>query len=147
MNLRAKMALLASFVLRPCHWNAQAEEWARLLPSDTPVEHAAVFSELVRSGRCQAFEAVGPDGRVGVIVADVDRAYNPPEFAVRGAFSPETGERLTEHVLPQIEALARQNGCATVGFHTMRPGLLRKAMAQGYGICEVIVRKDVRHVV
>jgi hypothetical protein len=70
-----------------------------------------------------------------------------PEFAIRGAFSPESGERLTEKVLPQIEELAREHGCATISFHTIRPGLLRKAMAQGFRVCEVIVRKDVRHVV
>lgn len=145
MNLVAKTALLASFVLRPCHWDAQAAAWARLLPNDNPEEHAQLFAKMVTDGEAEAFEVAGPEGRIGVLVCHVDRSYPLPELAIHGAFSPETHRNLTAEFLPLIEAKTIELGCATVRFHTMRPGLVAKALGNGYQIREVILAKDVRH--
>lgn len=152
MNTVAKMALLAAFILRPCHWDAQAEAWARLLPHDSPEDYGEHFTALVRSGEAQAFELVTAPGapvagsRVAIVIARVQNIAGLGEFVIEGVYCAKNHNRLTAAFLPQLEAKARELGCATLRFHTMRPGLVETATQAGYRVCEVICRKDVRHV-
>lgn len=142
------MSLLSGFVLRPALWDSQAEAWARLLPHDSPEDYGRHFADMVKSGAARAYEVVKEsDGRrVCIVVARVDRSYSSGEFVIEGAFCPENRGDLTAEFLPELEAKARDLNCATVRFHTMRPGLVAKAVQSGFRICEVICRKDVRHV-
>lgn len=148
MNQSAKTSLLSRFMLRPCHWDAQAEAWARKLPHDSPEDYGDHFSRLIKTGKARAFEVIEHDNpkRVAILIASEDRVYPSGELAIRGAYCAVNRGDLTAEFLPQIEALARVLNCATVRFHTMRPGLIKKAMQRGFRVCEVIVRKDVRHV-
>jgi len=142
------MGLLSAFVLRPALWDREAEAWARLLPHDSPEDYGDLFSRLVKTGEAFAFELVKTDEnrRVGIVVARVDKSYKTGELHIKGAFSVENYGDLTAEFLPELEAKARELGCATIRFHTMRPGLVSKAMRAGFRVCEVICRKDVRHV-
>ncbi len=148
MNKSAKISLLSRYMLRPFHWDQLAEAWARLLPHDSPQDYSEAFSRMVKAGEAQAFEVVDPaqPGRVAMVVARVDRKYPSGELAIHAAYAPENQGDMTAEFMPEIEALARKLNCATVRFHTMRPGLVAKALKQGFRVCEVIVRKDVRHV-
>lgn len=153
MKTVAKMALLAAFILRPCHWDAHAEAWARLLPHDSPEDYGEHFTALVRSGEAQAYELVTAQGaegaggsRVAIVIARVQNIAGLGEFVIEGVYCAKNHKGLTAAFLPQLEAKARDLGCATLRFHTMRPGLVETAVAAGYRVCEVICRKDVRHV-
>lgn len=141
------MSLVSAFVLRPAIWDRQAEAWARLLPHDSPEDYGALFSQMIKTGAARAFELVkNSDGRrVAIVVARVDRSYKSGELVIEGAFAPQNRGDLTAEFLPELEAKARDLGCATVRFHTMRAGLVAKAMQAGFRVCEVICRKDVRH--
>ena len=143
MKTAAKQDLLAKFLLRPCQWDATAAAWSRLLPHDSPEFYGNLLSKLVKEGTAAAYELTGPDGRIAIMVASINREYAEPKLTIWAAISPDNNRTLTEDFLPQIEAKARELGCRTVAFHTMRPGLLEKAMRLGYRTCEVICRKDV----
>lgn len=50
---------------------------------------------------------------------------------------------LTAPGLGVIEAIAKQSGCARVGFQTGRPGLVRLAKKQGYRVAGFILEKGI----
>ncbi len=141
----AKLALLGAFILRPAAWDARAEGWSRLLPHDWPGEHSAHLGEMVSTGRAQMLELLRDGERIGFLVYEIDRDFAPPEFVILAAYSGDARVSVTAHCLPEIEATARAIGCATIRFHTMRPGLIARARAAGFRVSEVIARKDIRH--
>lgn len=143
-NTTAKKSLLADFILRPCRWDETAAAWSKLLPHDSPEDYGAHFSKLVKEGKAAAYEVTGPTGRVAIVVGTINRTYALPELMILGAISAENMQTATEDFLPEIEAKARELGCATVCFHTMRPGLVAKFLKQGGELVEVVCRKDVR---
>lgn len=146
MNVAEKKALLAAFVLRPCHWDAQAEAWARVLPHDSAEDYGEYFKKQVAAGEFQMYELLGATGRTTLLFLRIDRSYSLPEMVIEGTISHDKRPNMCGSFLPQIEDMARLAGCATVRFHTMRAGLIKVAIAGGYQICEVICRKEVRHV-
>lgn len=140
----AKLDLLAAAVLRPAMWDATAEAWSRLIPHDWPGDHAEELREMVVSGAAEMVEVHTAAGHVGFVVYQVDDSFPQPELIVVSAYGADTEHDLTSEVLPQLEKIARSAGCASIRFHTMRAGLIRKAMAEGWRVSEVLMRKDVR---
>lgn len=139
----AKTALLAAFILRPGVLDDQAESWSRLIPHDFPGDYASHLRAEVAAGRAELLDLVTPSGRAGMVVVSVER-FEPPELVVVAAFGRDRVP-LTPEFLPQLEALARSRGCATVRFHTMRPGLVSAGLGAGYSVSEIVMRKDVRN--
>lgn len=143
----AKIALLAGFLLRPGNWDAEAEAWSRLLPHDWPGEHSGHLGERVASGEAQAVDILQDGVRVGVLVYDVDQSFSSPEMVILAAYSAAPGScDITAHCLPQIKQHAHEIGCATIRFHTMRPGLIAKCIKSGFRVSEVVMRTNV-HVI
>jgi len=140
MSQFAKIALLGALMLRPGVLDAQAKAWAEKLPHDFPGEFSDHWAGLIDDGT-EALEATKDGERIGLVLFKLDAAFTPPEFVIQGAFSPVNGAQLTEHLLPQIEAIARARGCGTVRFHTMRAGLVAKAQSAGWRVSEVVMRK------
>lgn len=143
--MSAKTALLSAVVLRAGLWDAQAAAWSRLIPHDWPGEHVQAWAEMVMRGDAHVIDAVRNGERIGVVVYSVCRDYENPEFVILGAYSPETHADLTTEVLPELSSFARAAGCATVRFHTMRPGLLHKAIRAGFTVSEIVLRRDLSH--
>lgn len=91
------------------------------------------------AGRLQAFvyanaalilmrTSLRPDGEFeAVIVAATAVPTSPP---------------LLGEVLPQLEDLAREAGCASLRIHTNRPGLISSTWRHGYEQREVVMSKD-----
>lgn len=146
MKLASKIALLGAFILQPCHWDEQAEAWSRALPHDWPGSHAGVLAEAVKSGRASMLNITHNGKRVGFIVYRIDRDFTLPEFEIIAAYSGEGRIDVTASCLDQLADLAAREGCASIRFHTMRPGLIAKAEAAGYRVSEVIMRRDVKKV-
>jgi hypothetical protein len=138
----AKTALLAAFLLRPGVLDETAAAWSRQIPHDFPGDYSEHLRGLVSQGSAKVLDMVTPDGRAGFIVYQVEQ-FNPPELLVVAAFGRDRAN-LTAEFMPQIEALARRLGCATVRFHTMRPGLVSAGLGMGYSVSEIVMRKDVR---
>lgn len=143
----AKLGLLAGLILRPGIWDAQAQAWSRLIPHDWPGDYVDHWTRMVERGDAESFDAIQDGRRVGFLLVTVCHEFDTPELILLGAYAVSGGHDLTLSALPQIEAIARAKGCATVRFHTMRPGLIGKALRDGFTVSEVILRKDVLHVV
>lgn len=150
----AKLALLAAVILRPGLWDAQAQAWSKLIPHDFPSDYIEHWTKLIRSGDAEVLDilAVTPGTeiktgvRVGVVVVTICHDFLTPELIVLGAFSSDKHADLTEVSLTQIQEIADSKGCGSVRFHTMRPGLIAKALRAGFTVSEVIMRKEVvRH--
>ena len=143
-----KIALLASFILRPGNWDAQAEAWSRLIPHDWPGSHADRLGEIVKSGSAECMDLSHSESleRIGVLVYTVDRSFDLPEMVILAAYAGDPHYDITAHCLAELEASARSLGCATIRFHTMRPGLVRKSIRAGWRLSEAVMRKDIRHV-
>jgi predicted ATPase len=138
------LAALARYVLRPCMWDANADAWSRTLPSDSPGNIGDALKEDVISGAAKMAQ-VEDNGRVvGYIIFTATERH---ELLVCAAYGVQaTGERV--NYLPNacriLDGLARQCECSTIRFHTMRPGMIRAAMEDGFRVSEVIMRRDVR---
>lgn len=150
----AKLALLAAVILRPGLWDAQAEAWSKLIPHDHPADYLKHWGKLIQDKDAEVFDilAVQPGSdvasgvRVGVVIVTVCHDFLTPELIVLGAFSSDKYADLTEVSLAQVEDIAESKGCRSVRFHTMRPGLIAKALRSGFTVSEVIMRKEVnRH--
>jgi hypothetical protein len=137
-----RIAVLAALMLRPGIWDAQAAAWSRLIPHDWPGDFAEHWAALIREKKAEVCDAVIEGRRVGVVVFSICREYPTPELVILGAFASAGGHDLTAEAFPQIYRLAIERGCRTVRFHTMRAGLIAKAVAAGWTVSEVVVRKD-----
>lgn len=79
------------------------------------------------AGAGQSFRLTGPRGQVAYTVGIVQR-----ELWVYAAAG--TGQGMTLATLRTLEAQAARNGCDSVGFQTVRRGLIRYAKRAGFGV-------------
>lgn len=133
---RAKMEQLTGFILRPGQWDADAAAWSRRIPHDWPGDHVENLRRQHSAGEIELVH-VYEDGRKAGFLA---YARDGREFVIVSCFS-RTGDDFCAQALPQIEALALAAGCDSIRFHTMRPGLVKKAQTLGFRVSEIILRK------
>lgn len=136
-------ALLARVVLAPGVLNAaEAETLRRRLPSDAPGDvREQLLSELDR-GEVQCCRML----RDGVPLGFIVYATFCGELIVHAAIGNDGHENLIGDLAGDnalIVQLARQCACEVVRFHTIRPGLVAKAMQYGFHVSEVVMRKKV----
>lgn len=136
----AKLDLLASFVLRPSQWDGTAAKWASKIPTDSPGDLSAVLADEVEKGRAQVCRVERHGIQVGFLVFSATERH---ELLVHAAFGRD-GSDLLPDAFGIFDGLARMCECDVVRFHTMRPGLIRRAQADGFRVSEVIMRRDVR---
>lgn len=91
------------------------------------------------AGRLQAF--VYGD-RALILVRICTRADGEYEAVIVAATAVPTSPPLIGEVLPQLEDLARDAGCASLRLHTNRPGLISQAWRSGYDQREVVMAKE-----
>lgn len=143
MNTAVKLAMLSRIFLASGTWDETADAWARLIPHDSPGIHGDHLRAQVEAGEAKLDYIVTPAGRVGILVYTV-MDYPVPEFVIIAMYARESGADLTAEVYPSVRDKARAMGCGTIRFHTMRPGLVRKACALGFRVSEVVMRADIR---
>lgn len=142
MNAAAKLALLSRVVLAPAIWGENAERWSRGIPHDFPGDFAAHLKHQCESGPCEVREIVADGAPVGFLVFEIDHIPEcPPELVIH-AMAGRDGSDLSEAVAPRLLELARELSCRTVRFHTMRPGLVKKARQLGFHVSEIVLRAD-----
>lgn len=140
MNADAKLDLLSRALLRPGRWDAFADACARRIPHDEPGDFSAYLRERVANGSASLAWVETANGRAGFVVYSVSTFGAAREFVVLAAFASDRSD-LTAECVPQLETLARSENCSTLRFHTMRPGLIRKAESLGFHVSEIILRK------
>lgn len=95
----------------------------------------------VESGRAALFEV----SQAGAVVAAFVLRLDPSESGTEGVIVAGAGRvrdiDLTVHLLPHIEA--RFNGCKAIRMHTDQPAVARKLARHGYGLQELVLRKDI----
>lgn len=138
MSAAGKIAQLTRVVLRPGIWSDRFHDQAHGIPHDEPCDLPEVLRSRIASGTAHVAEIVTASGAVGFIVYSL--AFAGREFVLVAGYGRD-GRNLTDEVKPQVEALARSLGCSSVRFHTMRPALVLAAVAAGYHVGEIILRK------
>lgn len=131
-----------SLALARSNWTEQADAWAAQLPHDSPGLARRFLHEAVTSGTAELFHITRAGKVVGMVVAEVDHGFNPPELLVRAGYSSDHTP-ITPEIFGLLEQIARERGCGTLRFHTMRGGLIARAEAAGWRVSEIILRKNV----
>lgn len=132
-------ALLAAFVLSPAVWSDALAHELRALPCDEPRDVVASLEADVKAGTASVAAIESETGeRVGYVVYSV---YGR-ELVVNAAFG-RARENLTAGIIGLMDGIARERGCNVIGFHTLRMGLVKKAMACGFHLSSVCLRKAV----
>lgn len=133
----SKMDLLAGLVLQPGTFDDEAAAAARRIPHDWPGDHVETLRAQVEAKEISLVHVYENGARAGFLAYGIDGR----EFVIVSAFA-RTGENFTEKIMPQIEALALASGCSSLRFHTMRAGLIHKAIPLGFRISEIVLRKS-----
>jgi hypothetical protein len=137
--VNAKIQQLTRLVIRPAQWSDRFNDMAKGIPHDEPCELAAVLAEKVSRGAASVAELVTPSGVVGFLVYAF--AFGGRELVLIACHGRD-GTNLAGEIREHVETFARRKGCSSVRFHTMRPGLVRRAVASGYHVGEIILRKN-----
>lgn len=126
-------------MLRPSQWDADAEVWARKLPTDEPGGNFHWLRSQVTSGAAKIATLTKDGEAIGFVVFKIE---GDAELHILAAFGHDR-TNLIEILAPLTDQLARRCDCETVRFHTMRPGLIARAQDHGFRVVEVMMRKRV----
>ncbi|MBC7367166.1 MAG: hypothetical protein H7343_10220 [Undibacterium sp.] len=114
---------------------------ARFIPHDEPGDFVEFLRGKVVRGEASVCDIETASGVVGFGVYSVSKFGTARELLVIAAIGSRDKTDITAEVMPELETLARANDCASIRFHTMRPGLVKKVTAHGYRVAEMILRK------
>jgi hypothetical protein len=97
---------------------------------------------MCESGEAQLYRLIEDGRRVGMLVCKVDEGA-ARELVLVAAFCAGS-ESFSRDLGRAAEVIARQRGCVSIRFHTVRPALARIAADEfGYRLSEIILRKNV----
>lgn len=136
------MTATGKTALRFAVWDEFAQQCARRIPHDDPIAFADPLAQKVKEGRYAVFQVVQGETPIGVVVYDIQEK-NGRELVIIAAYAQAPHFDLTGLHLPDVEAHARHLGCCSIRFHTIRPGLVAKALKQNFRVSEFILRKNV----
>lgn len=110
--------------------------------------HPGLSTDIIKlnvlNGYAQLFEIVDEVGPVGAYVARLERADDALELCVLASVGRSCGVKLTDVVLPFIEAQARAAGAARVRLDSNRAGMVRALLSHGYRpSTSIVMTKDV----
>lgn len=122
LELSRLEAPLAAALLAGCeHLDASG----RTAPQD--IEHMAATGQCFAATAPQAQAVYVVEVKNGIAWISAAKGFGPLDWSAM--------------LLPIIEAQAK--GCAAVSFQTARPGLVKKAMKQGYAVTGWILKKAI----
>lgn len=113
---------------------------ARNIPHDEPGDFVEFLRGKIARGAAHVADAVNASGKPGFLVYAVSNFGTEKELVLLAAFGRDRAD-LTAEFGPELETLARSLSCRSIRFHTMRPGLVKKAKALGYRVAEMVLRK------
>jgi len=132
---------LATVCLRAMPFDDEAAQMMGKLPFDAPFAWRDWLEREIRSGRARVLSLDVGGARAGTVVYRVDE-QEKRELRVLAAYA-EHSQNLTPEIFAAVEDLARENGCVSVCFSTIRPGLVKQGASAGYRVAEVFMAKDI----
>lgn len=130
------MAHDAQVTLRPASWDATAERWLSLALAGASL---ADLRHQVENGAA-LFHIVQADQVVGAFLLRVDHTPSGAEGVIVAFAADAPGLDVLALCGPSVEAMF--SGVRRYRFHTARPGLVRKLLAQGYAPREFVCYKE-----
>lgn len=132
---------LARLLLRPGVLTESDAARLRAIPCDSADTAAELIAD-VRDSRAKVIDVMDGGRRVAFLIVEA----TPAELIVHAAQSLDARAELIDQLITRrglVDEIARQAECRTVRFHTARPGLLRHALAAGFHVSDVILRRAV----
>lgn len=141
-----RTAALPRLLLSLASWDSAVEASARRIPFDFPGDYVSWLAGEAYAGR-SAVHRIECGGRVVghvvVTVQDAPAAGGSRELIVQAVCGQDGAAVLTAELLGLLDGVARSQGCATVRFHTIRRPIVNVALAQGFRISEIVMRREV----
>lgn len=130
------------------HTASELEMVHRLLgfvPDSDPGAHKALWEKFQRD-QATVFERRDEAGQiVSICFFEIrDVCGHGSDFCILATHNSVAAKSFREADLREIEKHARQLGCVSMSFATMRPGLALSAIEQGWFLSEFVCRKDLR---
>jgi len=133
--------LLNKIAFLACSDLSAAEIALRRIPNDDPAgAFIPAVLDQVRAGTANLCAIHLEGRRVGLTVYAVELFGAHREF-VSIATTAEGGQPLRFELENLLCALALQNSCQSIRMHTVRPGLVKNALALGWHTAEITLRK------
>lgn len=134
------MAGTSQVELRRVAWSDDLAAFLGAIPPQPHVSPAFYRAEL--DDDAMVATGVFADGElIGAAIHRFEDGDQGTEMVVVMAAGHLPGVDLVETILPALEGLARDVGCVSVRFHTLRKGLMQKAARLGYVPGELVMRK------
>lgn len=123
---------LNNITLRECSHLSEAEILLRGIPQDNTAGHVDFILDKINKGEARALDIKKFGVKVGFCI--VEKCGS--DFWVL-AMKGTKFFNVKETVLPHLETLAREVGCSTVRFKTVRAGLIELGLESGFAISSV----------
>lgn len=112
------------------------------IPHDQPMEMINHIFRAVQSGKAIYCDIKNRKGKIaGWMVIQFETSSS--ELIVLATYGYDARASITPDILPNLEWLARENGLKHIRFHTVRNGLIKRAVDAGFHVSEVILRKEI----
>jgi hypothetical protein len=122
-----------------------AEEDALAIPFDAPAKHCDDILRLVAKGFASVCAVEDCEGcRVGSLFYQVEQGFSRELVVIGlvGKIGAAGKIPLEAEITATVRKLAVLENCTSARFHTMRAGMQKVALRQGWRISEVIMRLD-----
>lgn len=131
------MNLLNKIVIAECDKIAEAVAEFINCPQDRAAGHVEAIKAKLQTGAARLYEVKVSDKAAGFFVVQI---AGREAYVLAMSLSQIVGafENIVE---PFITRLARECGCDCIGFSTVRPGLIKQGLQNGFIVSEVVLRR------
>lgn len=123
---------LNRITLAQCSQLSEAEILLRGIPQDNTAGHVNFILDKINKGEARAFDIKKAGSKVGFAIVEKSGS-DLWVLAMKGT----KFFNVKETVLPHLETLAREAGCSTIRFKTVRAGLIDVGLSSGFAISSV----------
>jgi hypothetical protein len=114
-------------------------EIAENIPNDKWQESAHEIIKRIQRGEYQVFEVHENGVRVGFTIYTTENG----EFLSVASVAKNEANSMAAEWIPIIEQLAKEHNCQSARMHTIRPGLVKSLLSEGWHVSEVVMRKEI----
>ena len=127
--------LLNKITLRETDKLSEAEILFRNCPQDNLAGHVEQLMNNIRQGKTKLWNVLKDGQEIGFVACEV---YNN-EFVIVAMHANNSDPFKT--VVPAFEESAKNIGCKCLTFSTVRSGLIKQGLNEGFVLSEVVLRK------
>lgn len=136
------MTPLENITIRLSEWSDEIEKWQYLVPFDHPAGFKDYIFREHSNGRVKLAEIKNGDRKVGFLAYQI-HCLEKREFYVLATFVEDKSIDYTDLIERFTVELAKRYNCVSLCFQTVRAGLIKKQIENGYRIAEVTLRKNI----